>query len=34
MIAAESVPSFKPPGKILKAIDHAELAAVMRQYGC
>jgi D-aminopeptidase len=33
MVAAESVPTVKPPGKVLKAIDHAELAAVMRQYG-
>ena len=33
LIAAESVPTFKPPGEILRAIDHAALAAVMRRYG-
>jgi D-aminopeptidase len=33
MVAAESVPTIKPPGQVLKAIDHAELVAVMRQYG-
>ena len=32
MIAAESVPTFKPPGQVLEAINHAELAAIMRQY--
>ena len=33
MIAAESVPTIKPPGGVLKAIDHAELLAVMHRYG-
>ena len=33
MIAAESVPTIKPPGAVLTAIDHAQLMAVMRQYG-
>jgi D-aminopeptidase len=33
MIAAESVPTIKPPGQVLRAIDHGELVAVMRRYG-
>lgn len=33
LVAAESVPTIKPPGEVLQAIDHAELAAVMRRYG-
>jgi D-aminopeptidase len=33
MIAAESVPTIKPPGRMLRAIDHEELIAVMRKYG-
>jgi D-aminopeptidase len=33
LLAAESVPTIKPPGEILRAIDHAALAAVMRRYG-
>jgi D-aminopeptidase len=33
LIAAESVPTIKPPGEVLQAIDHAALAAVMRRYG-
>lgn len=33
LIAAESVPTIKPPGSTLQAIDHAELLAVLRSYG-
>ena len=33
LIAAESVPTIKPAGSVLKAIDHGALLAVMRQYG-
>jgi D-aminopeptidase len=33
LIAAESVPTIKPPGLTLKAIDHAELLGVLRRYG-
>jgi D-aminopeptidase len=33
LVAAESVPTIKPPGETLHAIDHAALAAVMRRYG-
>jgi len=33
MIAAESVPTIKPAGATLKAINHAKLMALMRQYG-
>lgn len=33
LIAAESVPTFKPPGHVLQAIDHAALRDVMRKYG-
>jgi D-aminopeptidase len=33
LIAAESVPTIKPPGEVLQAIDHDALAAVMRRYG-
>ena len=33
LLAAESVPTIKPWGEVLQAIDHAELAAVMRRYG-
>jgi D-aminopeptidase len=33
LLAAESVPTFKPPGGVLQAIDHAALMAVMRRYG-
>jgi D-aminopeptidase len=33
LMAAESVPTVKPPGEILRAIDHAELVALMRRYG-
>jgi D-aminopeptidase len=33
LVAAESVPTIKPWGEILQAIDHAELVAVMRRYG-
>lgn len=33
MIAAQSVPTIKPPGQVLQAIDHAEILAVMRRYG-
>jgi D-aminopeptidase len=32
MVAARSVPTFKPPGHTLEAIDHQALQAVMRQY--
>jgi len=30
MIAAESVPTIRPPGRVLQAIDHRELLEVMR----
>jgi D-aminopeptidase len=33
MIAAESVPTIKPAGRVLKAIDHQELLAVLSRYG-
>lgn len=33
LIAAESVPTVKPPGRILRAIEHGELLALMRRYG-
>ncbi len=33
MIAADSVPTVKPAGRVLKAIDHAELLRVMRVHG-
>jgi D-aminopeptidase len=33
MLAAEDTPSLKPSGKIVRAIDHAELLGVMRGYG-
>jgi len=33
MVAAETVPTFKPPGRLLKAIDTGELMAVMAKYG-
>jgi D-aminopeptidase len=33
MISAESVPTIKPPGQVLRAIDHDELRAIMRRYG-
>lgn len=33
MIAAESVPTFKPPGRVLRAIDPAQLMEVMRVLG-
>jgi D-aminopeptidase len=33
MIAAESVPTCKPFGHVLEAIDHAQLLALMRRYG-
>lgn len=33
MIAAESVPTIKPPGQVLRAINHEELIAVMRKHG-
>ena len=33
MVAAQSVPNFRPPGTVLKAIDHSELVALMRKYG-
>jgi len=33
MVAAESVPTIKPWGEMLQAIDHPALAAVMRRYG-
>jgi D-aminopeptidase len=32
MIAAESVPTIKPAGRILEAIDHTQLMTIMRQY--
>ena len=32
MIAAESVPTIKPPGRVLEAIDHGELLRTMRGY--
>jgi len=33
MVAAESVPTYKPPGLVLEAIDHRRLLEVMRSYG-
>jgi len=33
MIAAEAVPTFKPYGRMLSAIDHARLLAVLSEYG-
>jgi L-aminopeptidase/D-esterase-like protein len=33
MVSAESVPTIKPPGQVLRAIDHDELRAIMRRYG-
>jgi D-aminopeptidase len=33
LIAAESVPTIKPAGFVLKAIEHEELLAVMERYG-
>ncbi len=33
LVAAESVPTFKPPGLVLEAIDHDRLLEVMRRYG-
>jgi D-aminopeptidase len=33
LIAAESVPTLRPPGGVLQAIDHAELLEVMRKHG-
>ena len=32
MLAAESVPTVKPPGLVLEAIDHDRLKALMREY--
>jgi len=32
LLSAESVPTIKPPGQVLKAIDHDELLAVLRRY--
>jgi len=33
LIAAETVPTIKPPGGILRAIDHDQLLKVMREFG-
>jgi D-aminopeptidase len=33
MLAAEDTPTFKPPGKLVRAINHADLLSVMRRYG-
>ncbi|HTV94895.1 MAG TPA: P1 family peptidase [Steroidobacteraceae bacterium] len=33
MLAAESVPTYKPAGRVLQAIDHAQLMQVMRIHG-
>jgi D-aminopeptidase len=33
LIAAESVPAVRPPGRILTAIDHAQLLNVLREHG-
>jgi D-aminopeptidase len=33
LFAAESVPTFKPPGRTVEAIDHGELRDVLRGYG-
>ena len=33
LIAAETVPTIKPPGRLLQAIDHAALIDVLRRYG-
>lgn len=33
MIAAESVPTVRPPGRVLRAIDHTRLLSLMREHG-
>jgi D-aminopeptidase len=33
LIAAESVPTIRPPGRVLQAIDHERLLQVMRAFG-
>ena len=33
LLAAESVPTIKPAGSMLEAIDHGELLALMHRYG-
>ena len=33
LLAAESVPTIKPAGSVLQAIDHADLLALMHRYG-
>jgi D-aminopeptidase len=33
LLAARSVPTFKPPGLVLEAIDHGRLLQVLRAYG-
>ncbi|MEZ5501081.1 MAG: P1 family peptidase [Steroidobacteraceae bacterium] len=33
LVAAESVPTFKPPGHVLSAIDHEALRDVLRRFG-
>ncbi|WP_116365992.1 P1 family peptidase [Parahaliea mediterranea] len=32
MVAAQSVPTFKPPGQILQALDHDALRTILRRY--
>jgi D-aminopeptidase len=33
MVAAESVPTFNPPGQVLAAVDHSQLLGVLRRHG-
>jgi hypothetical protein len=33
LVAADTVPTIKPPGQLLKAINHEALREVMRRYG-
>lgn len=33
LVAAETVPTYKPPGQYLKAIDHGRLCSLLREYG-
>lgn len=33
LVAAESVPTIKPPGRVLEAIDHRQLQEVLRAHG-
>jgi D-aminopeptidase len=33
LVAARSVPTVKPAGRVLEAIDHEQLKDVLRRYG-